>query len=435
MKRKTIITGFIAWCILLAGCGRDDEMEKFVRVSRATLDFEYDGAAQFLVISASSDWTISSSEEWCEVQPFTGKAGTDTVYVSVPENDGTVVRKANLTIIAEGLTQSVVVEQNFYNPDGTVYAYLTATKGKGVKVVVMGDGFTLEDMNPGGKYEKSMGQAVEYLLEIEPFRSYRDYFTAWVVKAVSNESGIGDYTGRIDTRFQAKYESATSTAMTCDTAMCFRYAFKAPIEDKLDETLIILVTNSVRYAGSTYMYTGGASIAICPMAQKQPYENFKGIVQHEAGGHGFAKLIDEYIYDPGTLPQMNADWIRANEKYGFYSNVDLTRDLNKIKWAHFIGRKGYEQVGAYEGAYKYGKGIWRPESISCMDDMRPYYNAPSRESIVRRICQLAGLVYSLEDFIAQDVAAGTSFLNSSARERTTPLPSPVVVHGSPVLAE
>ena len=81
-----------------------------------------------------------------------------------------------------------------------------------------------------------------------------------------------------------------------DMNTCFEYACKAPIDNNLAQTLIVLVENTTEYGGITYMYGDGTALACCPKsADAYPYD-FRGIVQHEAGGHGFGKLADEYIY-------------------------------------------------------------------------------------------------------------------------------------------
>ena len=56
----------------------------------------------------------------------------------------------------------------------------------------------------------------------------------------------------------------------------------------------------------------------------------------------------------------------------------------------------------HEGGCLYEFGVWRPEYISCMEDNRPYYNAPSREAIVRRIMRASGKTFNMEDFISKD---------------------------------
>ena len=53
-------------------------------------------------------------------------------------------------------------------------------------------------------------------------------------------------------------------------------------------------------------------------------------------------------------------------------------------------KPGYERVGVYEGGFYYSFGVWRPEISSCMVNNIDYYNAPSRETIVKKIMAKAG---------------------------------------------
>ncbi|MDD3300263.1 MAG: M64 family metallopeptidase, partial [Bacteroidales bacterium] len=92
-------------------------------------------------------------------------------------------------------------------------------------------------------------------------------------------------------------------------------------------------------------------------------------------------------------------WVRN----GFYPNVDLTGNLNEVKWKYFLGEPGYSRVGTYEGAYYYAYGAWRPETSSCMVHNEQYYNAPSREAMVKRILKTAGETFSFEIFLEKDV--------------------------------
>ena len=90
--------------------------------------------------------------------------------------------------------------------------------------------------------------------------------------------------------------------------------------------------------------------------------------------------------------------------------MDITNDPATIYWKHFIGLPAYEHVGAYEGGYYFAAGVWRPESGSCMINNVAYYNAPSREAIVKRIMLIAKEPYSFEAFLAKDVAAVPAYL-------------------------
>jgi len=77
--------------------------------------------------------------------------------------------------------------------------------------------------------------------------------------------------------------------MTINESKCFEYASKVPLTSDLTETLITVITNSSRYAGTNWSYSDGMSISIAPVSNySYPYD-FRGVVQHEAGGHGFGK--------------------------------------------------------------------------------------------------------------------------------------------------
>lgn len=88
--------------------------------------------------------------------------------------------------------------------------------------------------------------------------------------------------------------------------------------------------------------------------------------------------------------------------FGFQLNLAFTSDLSGILWKDFVGLPGYPEVGAYEGGSQYQYGVWRSEENSCMNNNIPYYNIQSRWIIYRRIKQLAGLPYSVSDFLSMD---------------------------------
>lgn len=90
-------------------------------------------------------------------------------------------------------------------------------------------------------------------------------------------------------------------------------------------------------------------------------------------------------------------------------NVDVQQDLQKIKWSHFVGEENYESVGAYEGGFYLTEGVWRPEETSIMLSSEvPYFNAPSREAIVKRIFEIKDIPYSFEEFKKNDVIPSTT---------------------------
>ena len=79
------------------------------------------------------------------------------------------------------------------------------------------------------------------------------------------------------------------------------------------------------------MWGDGSAIACCPMsADAYPYD-FRGIVQHEAGGHGFGKLADEYIYYNSWMQICPCHEVFLDSKArGWYRNLEDFGDMDKV---------------------------------------------------------------------------------------------------------
>ena len=56
----------------------------------------------------------------------------------------------------------------------------------------------------------------------------------------------------------------------------------------------------------------------------------------------------------------------------------------------------YHIVSTIEGGALFAEGVWRPEPISCMNDNRLCFNAPSRVAIVKRIVEIAGTSFPMQ---------------------------------------
>lgn len=288
----------------------------------------------------------------------------------------------------------------------SVYSFVTGTTGgyvngeyrvaftntKGTypnEIVFTGDGYAVENFLDGAKFEKDMNDGIEAFFSVEPYKSYRDYFKVYKLAVYSQDNGVTQTDQNITkkTAFSTVFKGGSS--METDDALVFKKVETIPdVKGKLNNTLVVLVVNQDRYAGTCWMWSDGKAIAISPASTStRNYINFKNIINHEAGGHGFGRLADEYITAANkdkTITESEKSSLTAWTKYGFYPNVDTTSNLTQIKWKNFVDKTGY-LVRAYEGAYYFTFGVWRPETSSCMIDNRQYYNAPSREHIVKRI--------------------------------------------------
>lgn len=282
------------------------------------------------------------------------------------------------------------------------YLQLQAAQSGSVNLIVMGDGFIRKDMTLGGTYEQVMRQAVDNFFSIEPYTTYRDYFNVYMVAAESEEAGVGEKGGVKPVRNKFGTAFGSGTEIVCNSDLILEYARKVE-ELPSDRPLsVIVVLNSTKYAGTTYMYSNGNSIALCPMSAKDSPNDFEGLVHHEAGGHGFGFLCDEYIYYDRNIPEDEKRNIKEWQKLGFQMNLDFTDNLSAILWKDFIGQPGYEPVGAFEGGSQYQYGVWRPEKNSCMNNNIPYFNVQSRWNIVRRIMKLSGMDISVREFMEKD---------------------------------
>jgi len=385
----------------------------------------------------SLTYSISQTGDWLSAKQF-----DKTLTLTATANTEKTTREATVTVSVTGVSQSVKVIQESYFVDAyydkEVVRLQKASVGKGVNIVLMGDGYTMKDMNKSnGKYILDMRKAVEAFFAVYPYTNYRDYFNVWMVAAVSEEEGmsIESPAKKVNNKFGTIWVGGNETGISCNDETVVEYvgAIEELLDIDLENITVILPINTDKYAGTCYMddkyvitheYAQGFSIGMCPV--NYVYEK---LINHEVGGHGFPKLIDEYrYYHNETIPDNIAGFIRIFKPWGWWENVDFYPDIMQTTWKGFANNPKYSMVGTFEGAYRYGKGIWRPEENSCMNDNVPYYNAPSRWAIVRRIMYLAGFDYSFEQFLKDDVvpAYPTSTRSSSVDKPFVPLAPPVL---------
>ena len=377
-------------------------------------------------------WSIESAPEWVTVTPSSGVGKAD---VTITVNEMAAGEAGEFETLKDGATfaspsytkhagrkgeivfklddkdyrTTMTVEQFDYEyGDGDVIVNQTATVGDGVNIVFMGDCFDAKDI-ADGSYLAGIEEAIGYYFAIEPYKSYKDYFNVYTVVGMSPDTGMGT----VNTIKEAKFGSMYSLeGIAPDTKTTYEYAMKIDgiDEEDLSTTLVVMVENTEDYGGICYMWGDGSAIAICPMSRDAYPYDFRGIVQHEAGGHGFAKLGDEYIYHNAfiqTCTCICCDHLlqfNAAKAMGWYRNLSTNADMKTVEWAHFIYHPDYSNiVDMYEGGYFHTRGMYRSEATSCMNNNIPYYSAISRQEMVERIMRYAGEEFSLEAFYANDV--------------------------------
>lgn len=404
---------------------------------------------QKLVINAEGEWEVASKPDWCEVSPASGNKKTEVTLTikgmakNADSRDGKVVFRLK----DKDYTHECSVSQYGYEYGEDEWITLQkATKGNngGINIVLLGDGFSAKDI-ASGKYLKDIKQEVEYFFGIEPYKTYRDYFNVYTAIPLSTESGVGTVNTIRYNRFNTTFTGGVG--LKADYDEVFDYTLGAPTINKgnLNQTLIIMVPNSTDYGGICQMWEDGSAIAFCPQSTYGYPLDTRGVIQHEAGGHGFGKLGDEYIYHNAFIDFCDCTCcghvfeFNAAKSLGWFDNLELTGKMHSVGWSHLIFDDRYSDiVDIYEGGYMHNRGVFRSEPNSCMNNDIPYYSTISRESIVKRIKAYAGETYSFEDFVKNDkrdagIVESRAFGgNGDQRTSGTYQHAPVFHKGSPL---
>ena len=384
---------------------------------------------------ANFEWVVESKPDWVSVSPESGTGKTD-ITITVSEmsrtsetfqvNEGTYnspsyknyagrAGEVVFKLTEKDYTTSFTVEQYDCDyADGQVISIQSATTGPGIDIVYIGDGYDAKDIAKGTFLDNVQTGNTSFF-DLEPYKTYSDYFNVYAVVSQSDDSGIGTVNTIIDTKFGSSFTQ--NRILPPSAEECFAWAKKANASMDLTKSLTIMLQNTSTYEGVTLMYGDGSALACCPVSTNAYPYDFRGIVQHEAGGHGFGKLGDEYIYHNAFIQTCNCkdgcehpsvdDDTKTTygrmKAQGWFKNLSMTSDNTVVPWAHLIYNSKYsDYVDVFEGGYMHTRGVYRSEATSCMNNNIPYYSAISRQSIVERIKYCAGESFSLEEFYAKD---------------------------------
>ena len=305
-----------------------------------------------------------------------------------------------------------------------------------LNIVILGDGYVQKDYAEGGLFERRATSAMENFFGIEPFKSYRDRFDVFMAGYIYDKS---QDQGKTPPEGGFVYEGTDNNTLGLDvhtyfdswwdgtsTAISLAASGKTKVINAVQNdlgltngayyrTIVIMLINSDANAGSTFypeQTTGNLSgdgyhsfSVACVGANST---GFGGLIRHEAGGHAFGRLADEYITvaDFVTLSAENKTNLTNAHGIGFYTNVTADNG-NYAHWKMFTDA-GYtsEEVGYYEGAWRGYYGCWRSSQTSIMQSTgnTGNFNAVSRYAIWRRIIlQAKGIENdTMVDFVSYD---------------------------------
>ncbi|MCR5070209.1 MAG: M64 family metallopeptidase [Prevotella sp.] len=214
---------------------------------------------------------------------------------------------------------------------------LTHTEGKGFVIAIMADGYTQSEIN-SGEYDEAVNSAVDALFSGEPMASLKPYFDVYNIVLSSAESGIT--TKKKDTALGTRFKSTSDVEVYGDSLKVWQLAgvVAASSGVQLTNTLAVVLLNSDQYAGVTLMTVpsestdsipSGFALAYVPVGCKiGNVSYFKDVLQHEAVGHGIAKLQDEYFQEYGTPSDDYVSNFKKYQKNGYYLNVIYDTDAD-----------------------------------------------------------------------------------------------------------
>ena len=371
--------------------------------------FDIDGYEQdiTMTVTANISYSIDSQPKWISKKSDNSGVYTFTVSANTTSSSRSgeiIFKNANNSFLTVTVKQGIqTYTSSDYSQDGQVTKIHSATVGKGIDVVFVGDAFADKDQELFNKYVE-LGK--EAFFTEEPFKSTKDRFNIYRIGSVSKNGIITQEGG--DTKFSAQF--GDGTYISGDHDAVFRFVQDKMPSVNLKKTIVFVIVNKAKYAGTCWMFSDNKAVCYVPLCRDET--DYAQTLRHEGCGHGFGKLADEYFYDSmGRIPDDKVTELKQWKvlSYGFYENVDLTSDPNTIAWARFISDSRYSgKVDVYEGGYTYPYGVYRPTDNSIMRYNTGGFNAPSREAIYKKIMKFSegdAWTYDYETFVAFDAPA------------------------------
>lgn len=411
-----------------------------------------------VILNADGNWEMTACPDWIHVNKTSGYKKTelnvtiDALAKGAGNREGEVVFTLKDKVDENGnaITCNYVVQQfdSEYDEDSQLQL-LKHTKGNGVKIVFIGDGYDAEDIATRA-YLNDVEEGMEYFFGIEPYKTYKDYFDVYIDFPMSYESGVcSNVNIWRTTKFDTTYGAGNNGRLKVNFDDMMSYVLNDVTGTvvnnvNVNQTLIITILNSDVYEGLTCMWNTGAAIAAVPHSRYGYPNDFRGLIQHEAGGHGFGKLADEYVYHRANIHRCpciccpHVDDFNWGKSIGWYRNVSLNGRHREVDWSHLIFDDRYQDiVDIYEGGFYHSEGVYRSELNSCMNNNVPYYSTISRQEMVERIMKYSGGTFDFETFVSNDSREmGEKFLTRSGSAGGTSQAiegnAPMVVKGSPL---
>ena len=305
------------------------------------------------------------------------------------------------------------VDESMYYQDSDVVTLQEADQkyDTPLNVVIVSEGYQKKDLVKGGVFARNARSACDAFFGAEPYTSFRDRFNVYLMAFESEDEGISLQGGeQKDTYFKAYYQAVGNTYVNLPGGNYDAVRDILRNDERFNDdaeyyrTIVIMLINTDADIGSSARFDSQildrplygemyCSMGLTMVPAKNMYVG--NLVRHEAGGHSFGRLADEY-------ENKSYDKLDSGDNHhaqGWYRNVTI--DKQAWNWDDFIGLPGYEDIGYYVPS---GSNFWCPTETSIMKSNSGTFNAVCRQIIYERIIkQTEGYnAYSWGEFLEYD---------------------------------
>lgn len=363
-----------------------------------------------LILNSDGEWEVLEKPDWCKLSKTSGNLKGELSLTVNELSKGAGKREGKIVFSLKGtdVTAECKISQYDYTyKEDECVTLQSATKGNGIDIVFIGDGWNAESI-ANGNYLNMVNEQMEHFFGIEPFATYRNRFNVYACISLSQDTGINTTSTWANTRFMTFYAhdcDGNGYLGIDDVDAVFDYTLsRTPLKEiNLDKSLIVLTLNNNEYGSNTIITDKGSTVSICASSEGTYPMDTRGIIQHEACGHGFGKLAEERVVKNQYISNKEIQEINDRQWRGWYQNISLSGKATDVTWADLIFDSRYsDKVDVFEGAYGKTRGVYRAEINSCMNYGIPYFSAPARLDIMRRILQYSGEEFTMEKFYATD---------------------------------
>jgi hypothetical protein len=293
--------------------------------------------------------------------------------IAVTAADVIEVTEVNLVVLAtdsRGNVAREILPVTLYpmTPSGKGRTLLGRQSGAGVHLVVMGDGYRVDQQM---LFQEHVDIFINAMARDEGISVHFDAWNIHTVEAISADSGIDDnfQQDSLDTAFDSGYFCNSIQRLVCADAL---KVIEAAFSEYPDYHQIVVLINDERYGGS------GGEFAVASA-------DYPEIALHELG-HSFAGLADEYVDD--LVPKLNPNQYTE----GRFPNISASDDPNDVPWRHWLTLGTQSEVGIFEGAFYQATDFFRPTFDSRMRSYGKPFGPVNSEAWALNVYQKAQAV-------------------------------------------